>query len=95
MMAKQKYRPKRYYPGYWNGLQGWRYCAQYFNINSEDRVTAMMEVASALRSHGIKYTITRWKDYCRVMIAKNDYLAMSDRLKERITNINIKYLKDW
>ena len=95
MMAKQKYRPKRYYPGYWNGLQGGMNFAQYFNINSEDRVSAMMEVASALKSHGIKYTITRWKDYCRVMIAKNDYLSLSDRLKGRIARINAKHLKDW
>ena len=94
-VARHPYQSNRYRPGYWNGLQGSRYYGQYFNIESEERITAMMEISAALRSHGINPVVTRWKKYTRIMISRKDYLKMGERLKTQIETINAKYMHGW
>lgn len=94
-VARHSYQSNRYRPGYWNGLQGSRYYGQYFNIESEERITAMMEISAALRSHGINPVVTRWKKYTRIMISEKEYLTMGERLKTQIETINAKYMHGW
>ena len=94
-MERSSYQSNRYRPGYWNGLNGGVYYGQYFNKDSDDRVAAMMEVTSALKAHGIFYTVTRWKKYYRVTIGAYSYKTMSERLKNRLLDINIKHMENW
>jgi hypothetical protein len=94
-VVRHSYQSNRYRPGYWNGLQGSRYYGQYFNIESEERITAMMEISAALRSHWINPVVTRWKKYTRIMISRKDYLMMGERLKTQIETINAKYMHGW
>ena len=91
----QAYRPSRYAPGYWNGLHGWKSCAQYFNRESGERVTAMMEVSEVLRRHGVAFSVERWKKYYRIMITNRAYKALPKVAKDTIAKINQKYSGNW
>ena len=95
MTERTSYQSNRFRPGYWNGLCGGEYKGQYFNRESEERVAALMEVTSALREHGIAFEVMRWKNYYRVAITGKAYYEMSERLRRRILEINIKYDKNW
>ena len=93
--GRHPYQSNRYRPGYWNGLCGANAFGQYFNRESEDRIAAMMEISTALRSHGISFSVTRWRKYYRIMIAKEDFLTMGERLKKQIAVINEKNTNGW
>lgn len=91
----QRYRPSRYAPGYWNGLHGWKSCAQYFNSESTERVTAMMEVCEILRRHKIAFSADRWQKYYRIMITQRAFNALPELAKKTIAQINQKYAANW
>ena len=82
---------KRYNPGFWNGLNGGKYYGQYFDMEDEDRVMEMTEVASVLTEHGIKYYLSKLNRQYRIMISKNDYFQMDEIVKETILDINIHH----
>ena len=88
---------KRYSPGFWNGLHGGEYYGQYFDMEDENRVREMTEIASVLSEHGIKYYLTKLKRQYRIMISKNDYLRMDEIARETISDINIHHrrLESW
>ena len=58
MNKRHSYQTNRYTPGVWNGLGGWTHCAQYFNMESSERVAAMMDIAELLRKNGIEFVAT-------------------------------------
>lgn len=78
----------RYKPGYWNGLHGGRYYGQYFDMEDENRMREMVEVASVLDRYGIWYEMTKFKRKYRITIHRNDYWNMSNELRNRIAEIN-------
>lgn len=92
---RTSYQSYRYRPGYWNGLYGGDYKGQYFNRESADRVSAMVEITSALRENGIIFVVERWKRYYRVMISRSAYESMPESLKDRIREINVKHAENW
>ena len=95
MNKRHSYQTNRYTPGVWNGLGGWTHCAQYFNMESSERVAAMMDIAELLRKNGIEFVATIWKKYCRLIIPKADCKAMPEVLKTTIANINASNTKNW
>lgn len=88
---------ERYNPGYWNGLNGGRYYGQYFDMEDENRIREMTEIASVLSEHGIKYYLSKLKRQYRLMISNYDYFRMDEIVKETILDINIHHSKigDW
>ena len=78
----------RYKPGYWNGLQGGEHYGQYFDMEDVNRVGEMLQVASALDSHGVPYCLTKLKTNYRITVSKKDYFRMSEALREKIAEIN-------
>ena len=95
MNKRHPYQTNRYTPGVWNGLGGWTHCAQYFNMESKDRVAAMMCIAELMRKSGIPFEATMWKKYCRLKITKRDYMAMPEAIKAEIRNINVNHTENW
>ena len=91
----QRYRPSRYAPGYWNGLHGWKSCAQYFNRESGERITAMMEICEVLRRHNVMFSVDRWQKYYRIKISYSTYKALPKLAKDTIAQINQKYRANW
>lgn len=81
----------RYAPGRWNGLNGGEYYGQYFDMDDENRVREMTEVASELNKSGVAYTLTKLKRQYRIMISNDDYRNMNEELKKRILNINVHH----
>lgn len=79
----------RYEPGYWNGLCGGQYYGQYFEMDDIDRVMAMTEIASLLKSYGIKYYLSKFKRQYRITISERDYRNMGETLKEQIHYLNV------
>ena len=84
---------KRYNPGFWNGLHGGTYYGQYFDMEDENRVREMTEIASVLTEHGIRYQLSKLKRQYRIMITENDYLQMDEIVRETILDINIHHNK--
>ena len=95
MKKRHSYQTNRYTPGVWNGIGGWTHCAQYFNMESAERVAAMMDIAELLRKTGIEFAATIWKKYCRLIIAKADYRSMPETVKRTIESINASNTKNW
>lgn len=81
----------RYRPGFWNGLNGGTNYGQYFDMEDENRVREMTEIASVLHEHGIMYQITKLKRQYRIMISKRDYLHMDETARETICDINMHH----
>lgn len=94
-MERHSYQTFRYRPGTWNGIGGWTHCAQYFKMDSMERVAAMMEVAELLRMNGIEFVATIWKKYCRLLITAKDYRSMPETLKKTIASINASNCGNW
>jgi len=94
-MDRYSYQTFRFKPGYWNGLFGGVYKAQYFRKESGDRVAAMMEIVELLRVHGISFSAVRWKEYYRICISADELEGMSRELSEEIFKINKEYMADW
>ena len=84
----KRYSYDRYRPGHWNGLNGGMMYGQYFDMEDENRVREMTEVASALSKHGIRYDLQKLKRQYRITISKKDYFDMEDALRKRIYEIN-------
>ena len=82
---------QRYRPGFWNGLNGGVNYGQYFDMDDENRVREMTEVASVLKEHGINYQLTKLKRQYRIMISKRDYLHMDEIARETILDINMHH----
>ena len=95
MSERHSYQTNRYTPGVWNGLNGWTHCAQYFSMESEERVAAMMDISKLLRENGIDFEATIWKKYCRVKITWRDYRLMPEMLKSKIASINASNRTNW
>ena len=87
----------RYNPGYWNGLHGGMYYGQYFDMEDENRVREMTEIASVLNEHGIRYTLTKLRRQYRITITKSDYFNMDEFVKETILDINKHHnrIREW
>ena len=85
------YQTDRYTPGEWNGLSCGHYRAQYFYKDSADRMAAMFEIAMLLHDVGIRFQITIWKDYFRLMISGRDYGEMPRAVYDMIREINMHY----
>ena len=83
-----KCKETRYYPGYWNGINGGMKYGQYFDMEDENRIREMTEVASVLNEHGIRYQLTKLKRQYRITISESDYLHMNEIAKETILDIN-------
>lgn len=81
----------RYRPGFWNGLNGGANYGQYFDMEDENRVREMTEVASVLNEHGIRYQLSKLKRQYRIMIRKSDYLHMDEIARETILDINLHH----
>lgn len=81
----------RYRPGFWNGLNGGTNYGQYFDMEDENRVREMVEVASVLNEHGIKYQLSKLKRQYRIMITERDYLHMDAIARETILDINMHH----
>lgn len=79
----------RYEPGYWNGLCGGQYYGQYFEMDDIDRVRAMTEIASLLKSYGVKYYLSKFKRQYRITISERDYRNMGETLKAQIHYLNV------
>ena len=92
-VCEKRYQNKnqRYNPGFWNGLNGGKYYGQYFDMEDENRVREMTEIASVLAKHGIKYYLTKLKRQYRISITRNDYYQMHEDAKERIWHINLHH----
>jgi hypothetical protein len=80
---------ERYEPGYWNGLCGGQYYGQYFEMDDIDRVRAMTEIASLLKSYGVKYYLSKFKRQYRITISERDYRNMGETLKAQIHYLNV------
>ena len=81
----------RYRPGYWNGINGGQYYCQYFDMEDENRVREMTEIASVLIAYGIDYKLSKLKKQYRIMVDKDNYKQMDLLAKEAILNINIRH----
>ena len=81
----------RYRPGFWNGLNGGANYGQYFEMEDENRVREMTEVASVLNEHGIRYQLSKLKKQYRIMITENDYRNMDEIARETILDINMHH----
>lgn len=88
MCDGKKYCNARYNPGYWNGLHGGRFYGQYFDMEDENRVREMAEVASVLNEFGIRYQLSKLKRQYRITISERDYLHMDALARETILDIN-------
>jgi hypothetical protein len=90
------YQNDRFTPGVWNGLCGGANVAQYFYKDSIERMMAMFEIAMILHEKGIRFTMTIWKDYYRIMIAGDDYRTMQKPTRDIIFDINMQYFtRNW
>ena len=92
---RHSYQTFRYRPGVWNGLNGGTDYAQYFNRESESRVSAMLEVAALLRENRIGFTVERWVRYNRLTISDSALKTMPETLKKRIIEINASNSDNW
>ena len=95
MNTRHSYQTNRYTPGTWNGLNGWTHCAQYFNTESKDRVSALLEITELLRKNRVCFEATIWKKYCRVKISYRDYRSMPEKLTGAIQRINADHCGEW
>ena len=82
------YDSSRYKPGYWNGINGGTHYCQYFDMDDENRVREMTEVASALANNLIRYDLSKMKRFYRIAISKKDYINMNAALRNQILEIN-------
>ena len=90
------YQNDRYFPGVWNGLCGGLSVAQYFYKDSVERMTAMFEIAMLLHDRGIRFTMTIWKDYYRILITGDDYRTMPKPTRDMIFDINMQHFtRNW
>lgn len=85
------YQNERYRPGFWNGLNGGKWYGQYFDMEDENRVREMTEIASVLAEHGIKYFLSKLKKQYRIAIREKDYFQMDEIVKETILDINLHH----
>ena len=93
---RSPYQSNRYIPGFWNGLNGGTHRAQYFRSGSANRMCAMFEIANILHEYGVRFTITIFKDYYRVMVKDKELCSIPREAKDKIMEINVRYYtKDW
>lgn len=91
---RHSYQSMRYVPGTWNGLCGGANRAQYFYAGDMWRMIAMFEIAMLLHEKGIRFTITIWKDYYRILITGDDYNKMPESIRDTVFNINMNYYSE-
>lgn len=88
---RHSYQSQRYIPGTWNWTGGGVNRAQYFYAGDAGRMAAMFEIAMLLHERGIRFTMTIWKDYYRILISGSDYNAMTEATRKTIFDINMQH----